>query len=53
MDIKPIKTDANYEMALKDIERLMDAEPDTPDGDQLEQFPIILNHADGANLAGR
>ena len=42
MDIKPIKTDADYEMALKEIERLMDAEPDTPDGDQLDVLTTLV-----------
>lgn len=36
MDIKPIKTEKEYETALKDIEELFDVEPGTPDGDRLE-----------------
>ena len=35
MDIKPIKNDADYRAALKKIETLMMAEPDTPEGEQL------------------
>ena len=30
MDIKPIKTDADYRAALKEVESLMMAKPDTP-----------------------
>jgi len=36
MEIKPIKTEADYEAALKDIEGLFDAEPGTPEGDRLD-----------------
>jgi HTH-type transcriptional regulator/antitoxin HigA len=36
MDIKPIKTEADYQAVLAEIERLMDAEPDTPEGDRLD-----------------
>lgn len=36
MNIKPIKTEKEYEAGLKEIEQLFDAEPDSPDGDRLE-----------------
>ena len=36
MKIKPIRTEADYEAALKAIEKLMDAEPDTSEGDDLD-----------------
>ena len=36
MEIKPIKTDRDYRRALKTIERLMDAKPNTPGGDALD-----------------
>jgi HTH-type transcriptional regulator/antitoxin HigA len=36
MNIKPIKTKKDYEAALKKIENLFDAKPDTADGDLLE-----------------
>jgi HTH-type transcriptional regulator/antitoxin HigA len=44
MDIKPIKTDADHEAALAEIERLMDLEPDldTPDGDRLDVLAILV-----------
>ncbi len=32
MDIKPIKIEADYEAALNEIDRLMDAKRDTPEG---------------------
>jgi HTH-type transcriptional regulator/antitoxin HigA len=36
MEIKPIRTEADYEAALKEVERLWGAEPGTPDGDRFE-----------------
>lgn len=36
MDIKPLKTEADYQAALKEIETLMHAEAETPDGDRLD-----------------
>jgi HTH-type transcriptional regulator/antitoxin HigA len=42
MDIKPIKTEADYEAALEEIDRLMDAEPDTPEGDHLDVLATLV-----------
>ncbi|MDR3414827.1 MAG: hypothetical protein P4L83_01460 [Nevskia sp.] len=36
MYIKPIKTRADYRRALREIEGLMSAEADTPEGDRLD-----------------
>ena len=36
MEIKPIRTEADYEAALAEVERLWGAEPGTPDGDRFE-----------------
>jgi len=36
MDIKPIKTEADHEAALAEIDALMDAEPGTEAGDRLD-----------------
>ena len=36
MDIKTIKTDADYRAALKEIESLMMAGPDSPEGEKLD-----------------
>ena len=35
MDVRPIKTDADYEAALAEIETLFGAEPNTLEGDRL------------------
>lgn len=42
MNIKPIKDDASYEAALQEIDRLFDAEPDTPEGDRLEVLVTLV-----------
>ena len=42
MDIKPIKTEADYEAVLEEIDRLMDAEPDMPEGDRLDVLTTLV-----------
>ena len=42
MDIKPIKTDADYRAALKEIETLMMADPDTPKGEKLDVLVTLV-----------
>lgn len=42
MKIKPIKTDADYRAALKDIEGLMSARPDTPSGEKLDVLVTLV-----------
>lgn len=42
MDIKPIKTDEDYQAALQEIEHLFDADPDTPEGDRLEVLVTLV-----------
>ena len=42
MNIKPIRTEKDYEAALKDIERLFDSEPGTPDGDLLDVLVTLV-----------
>lgn len=40
--IKPVRTEADYERALKDIETLMDARPGTPEGDELDVLATLV-----------
>ena len=40
--IKPIKTEADYEMALAEIEQLFEAKPGTPEGDRLEVLTTLV-----------
>ena len=42
MEIRPIKTEADYEAALEEIERLFDARPDTLEGDRLEVLVMLI-----------
>ena len=42
MMIKPIKTEADYQAALKEIEHLFDATPGTREGDRLEVLTTLV-----------
>ena len=42
MNIRPIKTEADYCAALAEIELLFAAEPDTPDGDRLDLLATLV-----------
>ena len=42
MEIRPIKTEADYEAALKEIEGLMSAEADSPQGDRLDVLVTLV-----------
>ena len=42
MTIKPIKTERDYQNALKQIEKLWDAKPNTPKGDRLEVLVTLV-----------
>jgi len=42
MRIRPIKTKADYRAALKEVERLWDAEPGTPSGDRVEVLVTLI-----------
>ena len=42
MDIKPIKTETDYNVALQAIYNLMDAKIDTPEGDSLDVLVTLI-----------
>ncbi len=42
MDIAPLKTKRDYRRALKDVEGLMSAKRDTPDGDRLDVLVTLI-----------
>jgi len=42
MDIRPIKSEQDYEHALARVDELMDAEPDTSEGDELEVLATLV-----------
>lgn len=42
MEIRPIKTETDYEATLKEIEGLMSAEADSPQGDRLDVLVTLV-----------
>jgi HTH-type transcriptional regulator/antitoxin HigA len=42
IDVKPIRTNADQRAALKEIESLMSAKANTPEGDRLEVVSTLL-----------
>jgi HTH-type transcriptional regulator/antitoxin HigA len=42
MDIRPIRTETDYQAALAETERLFDAAPNTPEGDRLEVLTTLV-----------
>ena len=42
MNVKPIKDESDYDAALAEVAGLMDAQPDTPEGDRLDVLVTLL-----------
>jgi HTH-type transcriptional regulator/antitoxin HigA len=42
MTIKPIKTKNDYQKAMNRLEKIFDAKPGTPEGDELEVLGILI-----------
>ena len=51
MEIKPIKTEADYESTLKKIERLLEAKPGTAEADRLEVLTTLVEAYEGKHYA--
>ncbi len=51
MDIRPIRTNADYKAALSRVDALMDAEFGTPDGDELDVLVTLLGAYEQAHFA--
>jgi HTH-type transcriptional regulator/antitoxin HigA len=49
MEIKPIKTEADYENVLARIDTLMSAESGSPEGDELEILVTLVQYYEQAN----
>ncbi|HGZ7314294.1 TPA: type II toxin-antitoxin system HigA family antitoxin [Vibrio parahaemolyticus] len=49
MQVKPIKTAEDNRVALARIEQLWDAEPNTPEGDELEVLATLVEAFEEAN----
>jgi HTH-type transcriptional regulator/antitoxin HigA len=43
MELKPIQTEEEYEAALQEIERLFNAEPDSPEEQKMEVLAILVD----------
>jgi HTH-type transcriptional regulator/antitoxin HigA len=43
MIIKPIKTQRDYQRALKEIDKLIDAKANTPEGDRLDLLATLVS----------
>lgn len=50
MDIRPIKTDADYHAALSDIENLMMAESNTIEGEKLDILVTLVQAYEAKNF---
>src|SRR5450830_1189892 len=42
MDIKPIRSEADYQSTLKEIEILMESQPGTPEGDRMDVLVTLV-----------
>ena len=51
MDIKPIRTEKDYDAALEEIERLFGSEPGTDDGDKLDVLVTLIEAYEAQNYA--
>lgn len=49
MEIVPIKTERDYRRTLKEIEGLMTAERDTPEGDRLDVLVTLVEAWEARN----
>lgn len=49
--IKPVRSEADYERALKEIETLMDARPGTPEADELEVLATLVEAYEAEHYA--
>jgi HTH-type transcriptional regulator / antitoxin HigA len=50
MEIKPIRNDDDYQVALKEIKALMDAQFGTPEGDQLDVLVTLVEAYEARNF---
>lgn len=50
MEISPIRNDSDYQSALKKIEALMNAAPDSEEGDMLEILAILVEDYESRNF---
>lgn len=51
MAIRPIKTEADYQNALKRLESIFDAPAETPEGDEAEVLSLLLENYEDKHYA--
>lgn len=42
MEIKPIRSEADYQAALKEIEKILESQPGTPEGDRMDVLVTLV-----------
>lgn len=42
MEIKPVRSEADYQAALKEIEKLIESQPGTPEGDRMDVLVTLV-----------
>lgn len=50
MEIKPIRNEADYDAALKEIEKLFESQPGTPEGDRMEILVTLVEAYEARNF---
>lgn len=50
MDVRPIRTEADHQAALAEIETLMNAEKGTPEGDRLDVLATLIEAYEAAHI---
>lgn len=51
MNLKPIKTEQEYQDALQRVDEIFDAKADTPEGDELEVLTLLIEHYEDIHFA--
>lgn len=51
MKLRPIRSKADYRAALKEAERLWDANPGTPDGDKVEVLVTLIESYEATHFS--
>jgi HTH-type transcriptional regulator/antitoxin HigA len=51
MNVRPIRTEADYQASLTEIATLMDAEPSTPAGDRLDVLATLVEAYEATHMS--
>jgi HTH-type transcriptional regulator/antitoxin HigA len=50
MEIKPIRSESDYEAALKEIEKLLESQPGSPEGDRMDVLVTLVEAYEAKNF---